>query len=205
MLSAGRSELLLLSGGVDSACIAYIRRPHAALTVDYGQLVAASEIRAAAAICGELGIEHHTLRVDMRALGRGVMCDGVERDQSPTPEWWPYRNQLLISFAAAKAISLGLRAVVIGTVKGDGVHADGTPAFVEAMRTVLALQEGAVRLESPALNVDAAELLRQSRAPLSFAAWTFSCHVAAEPCGSCRGCYKHLATIESVFGLDQGL
>jgi 7-cyano-7-deazaguanine synthase len=192
MLSAGLSELLLLSGGIDSACLAYQRRPRAALTIDYGQITAYSEVRSAAQICKELAIEHALLTVDLRSIGSGVMTGGDAATNAPTPEWWPYRNQLLISLGAAKAIALGCTRVVIGTVKGDGIHADGRPEFIEAMRRTLSLQEGAIDLQAPAIDLEPAALLR---------AWTFSCHIASEPCGQCRGCYKHLATIEAVFGL----
>jgi len=201
MQSAGRNELLLLSGGIDSACIAYERRPKCALTVDYGQLVATSEMRAAATICRELGIEHHTLVVDLRAIGGGVMSGRAHEIASPTPEWWPFRNQLLITLGAAKAISLGIDSVIIGTVRSDSVHADGSAKFVETIQTLLQIQEGAVRLEAPALSLETDSLLRRCGAPHSFIGWTFSCHMANEPCGACRGCYKHLATIESVYGL----
>ena len=57
---------LLLSGGMDSLCIAWWKRPDVAITIDYGQLPAAAEIAASTAICQQLGIEHHILRIDCR-------------------------------------------------------------------------------------------------------------------------------------------
>ncbi|MFY9512883.1 MAG: 7-cyano-7-deazaguanine synthase, partial [Rubrivivax sp.] len=58
---------LLLSGGMDSLCIAWWKRPDVAITIDYGQLPAQAEVAAAAAVCERLGVEHHVLRVDCRA------------------------------------------------------------------------------------------------------------------------------------------
>ena len=75
----------------------------------------------------------------------------------------------------------------------------GSAKFVETIQTLLQIQEGAVRLEAPALSLETDSLLRRCGAPHSFIGWTFSCHMANEPCGACRGCYKHLATIESVY------
>jgi 7-cyano-7-deazaguanine synthase len=65
------SAALLLSGGTDSVALAYWKRPTIAYTVDYGQLPAVGEIRAAAAVCDALGIRHRVLRVNCGELGSG--------------------------------------------------------------------------------------------------------------------------------------
>lgn len=108
-----------------------------------------------------------------------------------TPEWWPFRNQLVITLAASRAVVLGIDELVVGTVKSDREHRDGMPEFVELMDRVLRLQEGGIGLRAPAVDMDSIELVRVSKIPMSLLAWSHSCHRCIYSCGSCRGCLKH--------------
>ncbi|MDZ7654290.1 MAG: 7-cyano-7-deazaguanine synthase [Burkholderiaceae bacterium] len=125
---------LLLSGGLDSLAIAHWLRPELAVTIDYGQLAAAAEIVAATQICRTLGIDHHVVSVDCRALGSGDMAGRRPVALAPASEWWPYRNQLLITLAAMWAIPRGVGQLLIGTVASDGSHADGRPVHPSDQR-----------------------------------------------------------------------
>ncbi|MFT7776626.1 7-cyano-7-deazaguanine synthase [Roseateles sp.] len=107
---------LLLSGGMDSLSIAWWKRPDVAITVDYGQLPAQAERSAVASVCAQLGIEHHIVGIDCRALGSGDMAGSTPNEHPPASDWWPYRNQMLITFAVMRAISLGVQRLLIGTV-----------------------------------------------------------------------------------------
>ena len=196
---------LLLSGGMDSLCIAWWKRPDVAITIDYGQLPAQAEIAASQAICSSLNIEHHVIRVDCRALGSGDMA-GTNADQhAPASDWWPYRNQLLATLAAMKAISLGVTHLLIGTVRSDGSHMDGTQEFVDALSKLVAMQEGGMTIEAPAIQLSTAELARMSGVPESLLAWAHSCHKANVPCGNCRGCNKYFETLLELQGELEGL
>jgi len=186
---------LLLSGGMDSIAIAYWRRPDLAITIDYGQRPAGGEIRAAAAVCAELNIVHHVICADLSPLGSGDMAGTEALPVASVPEWWPYRNQMLITLAAMRGIALGVQRLLIGTLATDRGHADGTAEYVKAMDTLLRLQEGAMRLEAPAIQWTAAELIRESGIPMEVLAWAHSCHVAEHACGMCRGCRKHYETM----------
>lgn len=189
------SACLLLSGGMDSIALAYWIRPMHAVTIDYGQLPASAEIRAAQAVCGALDIQHHIVPIDGRPLGAGDMAGSDRRlDVAPTPEWWPFRNQLLITLAAAKAVQLGCAAVMIGTVAGDSIHADGSPNFLHAMSSVLQMQEGGITLIAPAAELTTLELIKKSQIPQSILGWGFSCHASEIACGRCRGCQKRKKT-----------
>jgi 7-cyano-7-deazaguanine synthase len=68
---------------------------------------------------------------------------------------------------------------------------DGTPAFVEAIGQVMALQEGALTVEAPAIGLTTVELVRRSAIPHAVLAWAHSCHRAQVACGQCRGCNKY--------------
>jgi len=186
---------LLLSGGMDSIAVAFWKRPRVAVTVDYGQKPARAEIQASAEVCRALGIEHETVRADCSAIGSGDLAGSPALSVAPVPEWWPYRNQLLVSFAAARVLPRGVDTLLLGTVATDRQHADGSPEFVAALSRLMALQEGGMRVEAPAIDMTAAELVRTSRVPMEVLAWAHSCHVADLACGRCRGCSKHFATM----------
>lgn len=192
------TSALLLSGGMDSTALAWWIRPVVAVTVDYGQKPAAAEVRAAAAVCEAVGIRHVIVRADLSALGSGDMAGAAPLPDAPVPEWWPYRNQMLLTLAAMRVIPLGVKRLLIGCLSTDGAHADGRPEFVAAMDTLLDLQEGGIRVEAPAIEMTGAELIRRSGVPREVLAWAHSCHVADAACGMCRGCQKHYETLQEL-------
>lgn len=194
------TEALLLSGGMDSIAIAWWRRPAIGITIDYGQGPAPGEIRAAAAVADQLGMQHVVIRSDLSALGSGDLAGAAPLEIAPVREWWPFRNQMLVTLAAMKAIQLNADKLLIGCLKTDGAHADGTPAFVSTLDALLRLQEGSIKLEAPAIELDAVELIRTSSIPQEVLAWAHSCHVGEYACGYCRGCHKHFTT-HSALGL----
>jgi 7-cyano-7-deazaguanine synthase len=195
---------LLLSGGMDSLAIAWWKRPHVAFTVDYGQRAARAEIEASAAICRRLGIEHVVLTIDCSSLGSGDMLQAKADPTAPSSEWWPYRNQMLITLVAMKAISMGIQALWIGSVMGDGGHRDGTPQFVQLVHDLVSYQEGGIAIEAPAIGMSASELIRVSGIPADALAWAHSCHKANVPCLDCRGCNKYRQTYQELGdGLDR--
>lgn len=191
-------KALLLSGGVDSTAMAYWQRPQIAITVDYGQAAAQAEIRAAAAVASALQIDHCVLTVDCSSLGAGCMVGKPTLALASTPEWWPYRNQLLVTVGAMALIGQGLQEIVLGTVAGDELHADGKAAFVETLDALMRMQEGSVRVLAPAIGMTSEKLLQLSGIPRSLLGWTFSCHVSEHACGRCRGCLKQRAVIGSL-------
>jgi 7-cyano-7-deazaguanine synthase len=182
---------LLLSGGMDSTALAWSLRPELAITIDYGQLAAGGEIRASTIVCEELGIEHRVIRVDCRCLGSGDMAGVDPMMLAPVSEWWPFRNQLIITFGAASALQNGMTRLAIGAISTDTSHADGRHEFFEAMNRVLQIQEGSLVLEAPAIEDTAVSLCQRVAIPFEILAWSHSCHVSEYACGNCRGCCKH--------------
>ena len=192
------SDLLLLSGGMDSAAIAAWLRPRHAITIDYGQRSAYAEIEAATQVAHELGISHHLLRIDCSAIGSGDLAGNAAHAVAPASDWWPFRNQLLITFAAAHALTVGARQVLIGSVAIDSYHSDGSPEFMRSMNMLLHLQEGGIELKAPAIEMTSIELIRVSQIPISLLAWAHSCHKSNFACGLCRGCNKHRETLDNL-------
>jgi 7-cyano-7-deazaguanine synthase len=199
-MSVTGSKLLLLSGGHDSVALAAWLRPDACLTIDYGQRPVAGEMRASKAATAALGLNWHQLRVDLSAVGSGLMHNTGDDDEvagavapgSPSPEWWPYRNQLLVSIAAAWALPRGFTELVVGSVGSDGArHRDGTADFYERLDAVVSFQEGGLRVVAPAVGMSTVELIETSGVPDRVLAYAHSCHLAEYPCGLCPGCRKH--------------
>lgn len=183
---------------MDSLAIAWWKRPQLAITIDYGQKAAEAEILASKTICGQLGIEHSIIQVDCSSLGSGDMANTSPDSVAPTTDWWPYRNQLLVTLAAMCAISKGVGTLLIGTVSSDESHLDGTLDFIKRMDDLVSYQEGGLRIEAPAIGVSTPELIRMSGVPSEFLAWAHSCHKANIACGNCRGCNKYMSTYEDL-------
>lgn len=113
------------------------------------------------------------------------------------PEWWPCRNQMLVTLAAMRHVADGLRVIVIGAV-GTDTHADGKAPFLDAMDRALELQEGGVRLSAPARDRDPVDLVRTSGLGPELLSLAFSCHSGPFACGQCRGCTKRRLTLDSL-------
>lgn len=193
-------EGILLSGGIDSMALAYWKLPQLAFTIDYGQVCADAEIRAATKVALDLGMEHHVIKVDCSELGSGLLSGAKPIDGAPVEEWWPYRNQLLVTLACMKGISLGLRKLYVGSIMTDGLHKDGTPEFYRLMNELMEYQEGGIKIEMPAAEMNAYQLVEVSRMPKESILWSHSCHTSNMPCMKCSGCMKNYA-VRHKFGL----
>ena len=184
-------KAVLLSGGVDSIALAYWKKPEVAITVDYGQKAALTEISVAQKISCELNMQHEVIRVDCSSLGSGDMAGSQALDAAPVSEWWPYRNQLLITLAGMAALQLGVDELMTGSVSTDASHADGGVNFYDAMHKIMKLQEGSIDVSAPAIGLSTVELIRRSGISKDLLSWAHSCHVGNLACGGCRGCLKH--------------
>lgn len=191
-------KAILLSGGMDSIALAYWLRPEIAITLDYGQKAAKSEIIAATQVARLLGMEHHVLRVDCSSLGSGDLVGSKPLSDAPVTEWWPYRNQMLVTLALMKAIQLDVCELMVGSVKTDAQHADGTPEFYEQLSKLVSLQEGNLRVTAPAIGMTTVELVKKSQIPEGILMYAHSCHTSNHPCGRCHGCNKYLYVKEQL-------
>lgn len=185
---------LLLSGGMDSVSIAWWKKPDVAITVDYGQLPADAEIAAAGKVADLLSIRHEVIRVDCSSLGSGDMAGTAPSPAAPVSEWWPFRNQLILTLAGMAAVRMAAERLLIGTLSTDGQHADGRPEFVKRISGLMSMQEGGLVVEAPAIALDAVELVHRSGIDQATLAWAHSCHTGNFACGRCRGCVKHFNT-----------
>jgi 7-cyano-7-deazaguanine synthase len=194
------TSLLLLSGGLDSTAVAAMVRPDHCLSIDYGQLPANAEHRAARQVALELDLPFTHLHVAAGGVAAGLMSTDLHPSPAvngTAPEWWPFRNQLLVTLAAAWGVTRGFGEVLLGTVASDGArHADGTAGFRAAIDQLVSLQEGGMRVRAPAADLTADELLIRSGAAEHVLAWTHSCHRANLACANCPGCNKRAEALE---------
>lgn len=189
---------ILLSGGIDSIALAYWKRPDIAITIDYGQVSAEGEIKAANKVCQELNLVHEILRVNCRDIGSGELAKTSPVAIAPTREWWPFRNQLLVTFAAARVVGRGVKRLMLGTVSTDCEYADGRKAFYDEMDKLLSIQEGSLHVIAPAIDMTSVELIKKSGIGLELLSWAHSCTRSSFACGRCRSCIKHMAVMKSL-------
>lgn len=185
------SDLLLLSGGIDSAALAALTRPSQCLTIDYGQRPAKAEIAASAQICKDLKLNHIIISANISHLGAGDLSGLNASPHSTHSEFWPFRNQFLVTLGAMAAIKYQCDRVLIGTVVTDKRHLDGSPQFIEVLNSLLGLQEGSIQLSAPAAAMTSPGLIRKSKISISTLGWCHSCHAGDLACNQCRGCQKH--------------
>jgi 7-cyano-7-deazaguanine synthase len=192
---------ILLSGGMDSIALCFWKNPAVAFTINYGQKPAKAEIHAACQVAKYLNIEHHIIELDCSEFGSGDMSGNKPLSLAPATEWWPYRNQLLVTLACMKGINLGITELYIGSVKTDSTHSDGTKSFYQKISDLISYQEGKIIVGAPAIELETVDLIKKSGVPTSVLLWAHSCHTSNEPCMNCNGCKKYLHTLQQL-GLD---
>ena len=199
--------MVLLSGGLDSAtCLALAQRAgfvcHA-LSFDYGQRHIV-ELQAARAVARHLACaEHRIISLDLRSLGGSALTDL----SLPVPEqpvagipvtYVPARNTIFLAYALAAAEVVDASAIFIGVNALDySGYPDCRPAYLEAFQAManLATKAGVegrgLRLETPLVNWNKAEIIRAGvDAGVDFSL-TVSCYQAdeeARACGRCDSC-----------------
>jgi 7-cyano-7-deazaguanine synthase len=189
---------LLMSGGIDSTALAAWKRPDMCITIDYGQLAAEAEIYSAGQICSDLNLTHEVLKANCSSLGSGDMSGTPAVAGAPIPEWWPFRNQLLVTLAAIRCASLDVRHILVGAVKEDASHKDGVEEFFKLLDSLTSFQELYIRVSAPAIRMSSVELVKASGISQSTLALTHSCHTGRLACGKCRGCRKHITIMDEL-------
>lgn len=183
-------KAVLLSGGIDSICLTYGIKPEIAYTIDYGQNASEREIYVSKFICKELDIEHKIIEVNCRQLGSGSLSNRSELDIAPSVEWWPYRNQLLITIALMQGIKDEIKELHLASVKSDNFHRDGTNEFYKLINELVSYQEGEISIKCETVNYYSHELANKYSVPIELLSIAHSCHISNIACGRCSGCIK---------------
>ena len=210
-MTAGRTAVCLLSGGLDSAtCLALARRDGFAcyaLSFDYGQRHRV-ELDAARRVALSLRVEKHVVAaIDLRMFGQSALTDdaiavpkGRSMDHADIPVTYvPARNTIFLSFALAWAEVLGASDIFIGVNALDySGYPDCRPEFIQAYERMANLAtkagvEGATRIKihTPLIALSKAGIVRLgSELGVDFAL-THSCYdpdASGHACGACDSC-----------------
>jgi len=212
--------LILLSGGMDSAALAQglledSAEVHA-LSFDYGQKHGSRELRAAEDLAEHWGVRHDI--VDLRAVG-DLLSSGLLAGSGPVPEGHyaadsmkatvvPNRNMMMLSVAAAVAISRKLDVVGYAAHAGDHtIYPDCRPEFADAVREALNLCDWhGLDLFAPFIHSSKADIIEMS--PDTPWEKTWSCYNGRDlHCGNCGTCVERreafrLAGVEDPTGYE---
>lgn len=192
------NRAILLSGGLDSIALMYLEKPSIAITIDYGQKCSKAELNASVKVCKILNIKHIKINIDCSKIGSGDLFNNRPLNIGKSEEWWPFRNQLIITIAAIKAITLGVQELLIGTVKSDDQYRDGTSEFFSRVNDLISYQEGGIKISAPAINLSSIDLIKKSKIPNDILYWAHSCNKNNVPCGLCDSCLKYIQTMEQI-------
>lgn len=214
-----KKAVVLLSGGIDSTtCLAeavdyYGAASVLALTAYYGQKHK-KELESADKVAKFYGVAHEQVNLsevyhlsDCPLLAKSHQHIKHESYADQLKElggtgtvdtYVPFRNGLLLSYAAAIAVSVGAEAIYYGAHADDAAgraYPDCTPEFAESMDK--AIYEGSGRtchLRAPLLNLTKALVVKKGlklKAPYEL---TWSCYEGGEkPCGVCGTCRDRAA------------
>ena len=213
------NAVVLLSGGLDSAtCLAravsvYGADNVVALNAYYGQKHA-KEIECAENIARHYGVRY--LKMDLKEVMKYSDCTLLEgngaidkrsyaeqmEDSNTVSTYVPFRNGVLLSVAAAIALSVGANEVWYGAHQDDAagaVYPDCSVEFADHMDK--AIYEGSgkrVRLYAPFINTDKAGVVKtglELNVPYEM---TWSCYEGGDkPCGKCGTCIDRAKAFEA--------
>jgi 7-cyano-7-deazaguanine synthase len=195
---SGKSAVVLVSGGMDSAVTLAIAREHGfaihALSVAYGQRHGSELVRPA--LPRHSGAVHKTVSVDLRSIGARLTADTrcLSRGEGIPLTYVPARNTIMLSIARLGRSAWcqrhlrGVNAVDYLAIRlSPGVHRVVRAAGQPATRF-----EGAgIRVHAPLMNLSKADIAREGvRLGIDFSA-TVSCYSAdaeGRACGHCDAC-----------------
>ena len=213
----GRTAIVLLSGGLDSATAAAWARDRgfrlAGLSIDYGQrhrveLACARDVAAAVGI-----VDHVVLPIDLAAFGGSALVDTsipIPKDRSPEAvgsgipaTYVPARNTVFLALALAMAETRGADAIVLGVNAVDySGYPDCRPEFVTAFAAVArvatkaAIEGRPTKILAPLQSLTKAEIIAVGlRLGVDYGLTT-SCYdpgPEGRPCGRCDSCLLRAA------------
>ena len=209
--------ILILSGGMDSTVLLYhllsIGHEVRALGINYGQRHV-RELECAAEICKEVGVEFRV--ADLTAL-KPLMGGSSQTDDSvPVPEGHyeeasmkktvvPFRNGLMLSVAAAWAISTKSNHIAFAAHAGDhAVYPDCREEFASAFNTTLLLgdwhQASLIRPFVTKTKADIVQIGQSLQVPFEK---THTCYAGTKvACGRCGTCCERISSFAHVGAVD---
>jgi 7-cyano-7-deazaguanine synthase len=206
----------LISGGMDSATLAYLARDEGydlvCLHFNYGQRTERKERASARKIAGLLDAEEF-IEVDLAYLARfggssltdrRLAVDQHRDDREGIPNTYvPFRNANLLSIATSCAEARGADAIFIGVQAQDySGYPDCRPQFIEAFQRLVdtgTRDETRITIMAPFLNMTKQDILSLGRTLGVQYQYTWSCYQNEEKaCGVCGACHFRRAAFEAL-------
>ncbi len=197
--------VVLLSGGLDSTTLLYHMRDLGfdvfPFSVKYGQRHRV-ELEHAQRICDRLQLFHQV--VDLTNLAqvmkgssltdyRQEVPKGHYADQSMKATVVPNRNMILISVAAAYAISINAHLIAYAAHAGDhAIYPDCRPEFYDAVGKTLAfVHDDPLTIYAPFIQMTKSEIVKMGIELAVPYEMTWSCYVGGvQHCGTCGTCFE---------------
>ncbi len=194
-----KKTVIVLSGGADSATLAYWAKSKGyniyPINFNYGQ-IASKETKSAEIISEKL--DSKIMVIDISALKQIYEGSTVLVDRSmPMPSQFesniivPFRNGIFLSIAVAYAITIGAKTIMYGAHKSDEpFYPDCRKEFVNAFQdaTKLGTDED-IKIENPFYKLSKDEIIQigtSLEVPYNL---TWSCYLQGEQhCGECESC-----------------
>ena len=200
---------VLFSGGIDSTTAlhwAILRSEDVhALTFDYGQRHGV-EVRLARIAARRLGVPWTLLRIDLGQVGGSALTDkGIrlprfkklsELRPGPPATYVPFRNGILLAFAAGWAEARSVGEIVCGfNVIDSPDYPDTRSEFVRAIErainagTKAAFGAARMKIRAPFIRHRKSDIIRWGLAHGVDYSYAVSCYAGNEiPCGTCSSC-----------------
>lgn len=213
--------LVILSGGADSATMAYQLTANGddliGLTFDYGQRHR-RELASARVIASKLNMLHDVL--ELPGLGRllkgssltdpGVAVPhGHYEAESMRQTVVPNRNTIMLSIAWGIACADACDYVAFGAHAGDHfIYPDCRPAYVVELETALRSgtdghRKPGMRLIAPFIDMDKAAIIKRGLLLGVPFEDTWTCYEGGErPCGACGSCRERADAFARAGGTD---
>lgn len=198
-------SIILLSGGLDSiVSLGYSKEKtdynvELALTFDYGQKSAKSEIEASEKISKYYGVEHKVIKLDWLkeitktslVADKEIPINDLKTAESAASVWVPNRNALFLNIAACFCDSFGYNYILYGANKDEGAHfPDNTEEF--RMQISKSFESSTLVhpvVIAPLINYSKDDIVKiavENSIPLEFVR---SCYNSGEKhCGKCESC-----------------
>ncbi len=200
-------SVILLSGGLDSLVSLGLTfqkyNVKLALTFDYGQKAAATEIKASSKICKYYNIEHKVIKLDfLKDITKTSLCseeavptgDGLlNPSDSAKNVWVPNRNGLFLNIAASFADSEGFDYIIIGAnLEESATFPDNTKEFTARAEKLFEYStQNHPKVLAPLINCtknDIVKLAVENAIPLNYVQ---SCYLGGDRhCGKCESCMR---------------
>lgn len=200
-------SVILLSGGLDSLVSLGLAKDEynveLALTFDYGQKTANTEIETSAKICEFYGIRHKVIRLDfLKEITHTALVSEnnvpvgnelLDEDDSAKKVWVPNRNGLFLNIAGSFADSEDYDYILIGANFEEAqTFPDNTKEFIERVNSEFEFStRKQPKVIAPLINLtknDIVKIAIEQAIPLDF---VYSCYQSeGKHCGICESCMR---------------